>query len=115
MTDMVSSLTYAYLQIGVTGLIIVCLAVYFFYWMTKGKRRAEDAKMKQVEQDAKLGKIIENNTAALNLCTEVVKEIASQRDTEIQYLQRLDQRLTRHGDQHDEMLRNQAVAMDRQK
>lgn len=111
---MIDTMAYAYLQIGVSGLVIVvglCLIIWYF---VKGRKESQEYKIRIAEEYARTGKIVENNTAAINNNTAVIKATEIQRADEKKCLDIIATRLSRHGDQLDEIQRNQAVYMDRQ-
>jgi len=112
MTDMITNMAAAYMNIGVTGLIIVVLLVLLVWWFTKGRKLSEGSRIRLAEELAKNGKIIENNTAVINNNSKVIEANTLQRADEKRCLEALIDRMTRHGEQHDEMLKNQAVAME---
>lgn len=113
MSDLLTNLTYVYMQIGVTGLIIVFLVVVAIWWITKGKKRSDDAKLKYAEEYARIGKVMENNTAAINNNTKVIEANTLQRANDQHCLEKLDERMARHGDQLDAIQRSQDICLDR--
>jgi|AGTN01.3.fsa_nt_gi hypothetical protein len=104
----------SYIQIGALGTFFVVALFAGLWWLTKGRKRSEEQKERQIQATAQNGKIIENNTAALNLCAEVIKANTQQRADEKRCLEKLDERMTRQGEQLDDIQRNQAICMDRQ-
>jgi hypothetical protein len=63
---------------------------------------------------ARTGKILENNTAAINNNTAVIEANTQQWQDEKRRLEALAERMCRHGEQLDELILNQKVCMDRQ-
>lgn len=103
------------MNIGVTGLIIVVGLISFLWWVTKGRRRSEDIKIRQAEESARIGKIIENNTAVINNNTKVIEANTLQRADEKRCLEALADRMAEHGKQLDRIETQQAICLDRQR
>lgn len=121
MTDLMESMTYMYLQIGVSGLIIVVGLVLLVWYFVKGRKEAQANRVRVAEEYARNGKIIENNTAAINNNSVVIEantqqriEEKRQRNEERKCLEALAERITKHGEQLDEIQKQQAICLDRQ-
>lgn len=111
MTGVVESMAAVYLNIGFTGLFVVVVLALVIWYFTKGRKQSDASKLKLAEEIARNGKIIENCTEVIRNNTAVIEANTLQRQDEKRSLDKLDERMARHGEQHDEMLRNQAVAM----
>lgn len=114
MADLMKDMTYIYLQIGVTGLLVVVGLVLLVWYLTKGKRIADEQRIRVAEEYARLGKIVENCTAVIGNNTAVIEANTLQRQDEKRCLEAIADRMGRHGEQLDELLSNQRVCMDRQ-
>lgn len=114
MGELINDMAYAYMQIGVTGLLIVVLLILLIWWVTKGRKEAAAERARLAEEYARTGKILENNTAAINNNTAVIEANTLQRQDEKRCLEAIADRMDRHGLQLDELLKNQAIQMDRE-
>lgn len=115
MTDLMNDMTYMYMNIGVTGLVIVVGCVLLVWYFTKGRKEAEASRTRIAEEYARTSKIIENCTAVIANNTAVIEANTSQRQDEKRCLESIADRMQRHGEQLDEIQKNQAVCMDRQR
>jgi heme A synthase len=111
MTD----LTNTYAALGVAGLIIVVALFLLIWWLTKGRKESETSKQRLTEEYARTGVIIQNNTEALKAVTSAFEAFTIEKQSDADYHKRMDERITRQGDQLDELLQNQKVCMALQK
>ena len=109
-----SELIGAYMQLGVTGLIVVVGMWLLIWWFTKGRKQSEESRTRMIEEFARTGKIIDNCTAVIANNTAVIEANSLQRQDEKRCLEAIADRTGKHGDQLDELLSNQRICMDRQ-
>jgi flagellar basal body-associated protein FliL len=114
MEETLSGLTNMYLQTGFMGMFFIVVMMLVIWYFTKGRKQVADEKEKLIREQARISAVIDNNTSVINNNTEVIKINTQTRLDEKECLKRMDDRMERHGDQHDEMLRNQTVLLDRQ-
>lgn len=112
--SMINTMAYAYLQIGVSGLLIIVGLWLIVWYFVKGRKETQEYKIRIAEEYARTGKIVENNTAAINNNTAVIELNTAQRADEKKCLDMITARLSKHGEQLDEIQTNQAIYMDRQ-
>lgn len=101
----------SYAELGVAGFLIVVAAVILIWWLKTGRKQSEAIKTRLAEQLAINSKVIENNTAAVNNCTEVIKANTQQRQEDARYLCEYGQSCHKHGEQLDTLIMNQKVCM----
>lgn len=109
-----AELVNAYMQLGVMGLIVVVGLWLLVWYFTKGKKQSEESKLRLIEEYARIGKVVENNTAVINNCSKVIEANTIQRKDEKRCLEAIAERMGKHGEQLDELLSNQRICMDRQ-
>ena len=115
MNELITNVAYTYMQIGVTGLIVVALVVGGVWWISRGRKPAMELQRQMIEVLAKngtiidrLGAVIEDNTLERRELTQHVKSVGHRVD-------KVSDQIENVSDQLDEIQREQAVCMDRQK
>ncbi len=114
MTGVVQDLTSAYIQTGFMGVFFIVVMVIVLWYFTKGRKQMSDERERMVKEQGRTAAVIENNTAVIENCTEVIRASTLQRGEETRRIGEVCDRITTQGKQLDELLKNQAVCMDRQ-
>lgn len=99
---------------GPTGFILVVAAFILIWWFTKGRKRSEELKERQIAVMAENGEIIKMCTAVIQNNSVVIEANTLQRKEDTKCLERLEDCFSKQGSQLDEIQRKQAICMDRQ-
>jgi uncharacterized protein HemX len=111
----VADLTTTYIQTGVLGTFFLVGMGLLIWYFTKGRKQMQDERERAIQEQASTKEVIRNNTAVIENCTEVIRASTQQRGEETRRISEVCDRITRQGEQLDELLRNQAVCMELQK
>lgn len=114
MESMMDTAVNVYMQTGFIGLFCIVTLFLVVWYFTKGRKETRKERDKLINEQARGNQLIENCTAVINNNTKVIEQNTRTRLTEMTYIQKLDERLTRQGGQLDRIETNQTVCMDRQ-
>lgn len=107
MSELVNNLALIYMNIGFTGVFIVCCMAYGLWYATKGKYKRQAKEKESAALNASFIEVLRNNTAVIENNSEVVRANTQQRQDEIKCLEKLSEKI-------DQISLNQTVCMDRQ-